>query len=83
MVCEGLLLVTLLLSAILVLVIQIAPVLIDLFVKVIHDCLIEVFGLDHMVFMTIESLSPGCLLGRVIILDDSKVFFWHNIAAIV
>ena len=75
--------VTLLLSAILVLVIQIVPVLIDFFVKVIHDCLVEVFGLDHMIFMTIESLSPSCSLGRVIILNHSKVFLWHNIAAIV
>ena len=75
--------VTLLLSTVLVLVIQIAPVLIDLLVKVIHDCLIEVFGLDNMIFMAIESLSPGSTLGRVIILDHSKVLFWHNIAAIV
>ena len=65
------------------LVIQISTVLIDLLVEVIHDRLVEVFGLDHLIFVTIKRLSPSGILGGVIILDHSKVFSWRNIAAIV
>ena len=73
----------LLLLASSVFVVQVLPVLVDLAVEVVHDSLVELFGLHDVVLVALQCLPPGCVFGRIVVLNHSEVLLWHDITAVV
>ena len=73
----------LLLLSIVIFTLELVFIASNLLVVPVHHVLIKVLLLGHLLLVSFQSFLPGGSLGGVVVLDDTVVQFWHNVAAIV